>query len=132
MSAFITSRLPTLHIQNILCLPSTDQRLTAVSLHRPFPSFSSGPSRRLRRSGQRRCTCVVRGRQSSPCWQSLSCLPQQLAIFTYGKYANHHQKLHPTFPRAQSLGGGGSGGPDPQKYGWTTPTFLMKSVITVT
>ena len=27
---------------------------------------------------------------------------------------------------------GGCGGPDPPKFGWTTPTFLMKSVITVT
>jgi len=27
---------------------------------------------------------------------------------------------------------GGSGGPDPAKFGRTTPTFLTKSVITVT
>jgi len=31
-----------------------------------------------------------------------------------------------------TTGGNGGGGPDPQKIGWTTPTFLMKSVITVT
>ena len=63
-------------------MPRRGHMLTAVSLYCPFPSFSSGPSRRLCRSGQRRCTCVLRGRRSSPCWHCLSCLPQQLAVFT--------------------------------------------------
>jgi len=34
-----------------------------------------------------------------------------------------------TRARAQPLGGGSGSGPP--KFGWTTPTFLMKSVITV-
>jgi len=34
--------------------------------------------------------------------------------------------------KGATTGGGGGEGPDPPKFGGTTPTFLMKSVITVT
>ena len=41
-------------------------------------------------------------------------------------------KVHVPCGKGATTGGRGSGGPDPQKFGRTTPTFLMKSVITVT
>ena len=45
-----------------------------------------------------------------------------LRLYTYARFQYFARRWRDFFPWAQPLGR--SGGPDPQKFGWTTPTFL--------
>ena len=78
---------------------------------------------------------------SSACWLS-ACLPIDSASSTSPRAASPSASLWHTQPTtslsnpglqdAQEQGRNHCGGPDPPKFGQTTPTFLMKNVITVT
>jgi len=53
-------------------------------------------------------------------------------VFSAARGANRVRSISPSALRGKGATTGESGGPDPPKFGRTTPTFLTKRVITVT